>query len=164
MGIRKWKLAGSGGIWVLDEEGEGEEWIIELEGERMGGKGESEELEEGGGEEGRREWGEELSRMERERRSIAEAVERIVENKVRKMLKKKKKNDRKKDKRIEELKEKIRRLERKVERLEQDGGKRKREDSVESGAGKKKWWAGEGERNEDELRKRNVVIRVEKEK
>ncbi|XP_071649106.1 uncharacterized protein [Temnothorax longispinosus] len=102
--------------------------------------------------------------MVREERAIAEAVERIVEDKVRKILKERKEDDRKKDERIKELEEKLRRLERKVERLEQGGGKRKREDSVESEAGKKKWWAGEGERNEDELRKRNVIIRVEKEK
>ncbi|XP_071643726.1 uncharacterized protein [Temnothorax longispinosus] len=102
--------------------------------------------------------------MEREGRMIVEAVEGIVEEKLRKMLREKKEEDRKKDERMEELEEKVRRLERKIERLEQSGGKRKREDSEESRAGKKKWWAGEGERNEDDFRKRNIIIRVEKEK
>ncbi|XP_024875959.1 trichohyalin-like, partial [Temnothorax curvispinosus] len=32
--------------WVLDEEGGGEEWMLELEGERMSGKGDLEELKE----------------------------------------------------------------------------------------------------------------------
>ena len=103
-------------------------------------------------------------RMEREGRAIAEAMERIVEEKMRKMMKERKEEDRKKDERMEELEEKVKRLERKIERLEHSGGKRKREGSEESRAGRKKWWAGEGERNEDELRKRNVIIRVEKEK
>ncbi|XP_077261260.1 uncharacterized protein LOC143896945 [Temnothorax americanus] len=102
--------------------------------------------------------------MEREGRMIVEAVEGIVEEKLRKMLREKKEEDRKKDERMEELEEKVRRLERKIERLEQRGGKRKREDSEESMAGKKKWWAGEGKRNEDDFRKRNIIIRVEKEK
>ncbi|XP_077265847.1 uncharacterized protein LOC143899428 [Temnothorax americanus] len=102
--------------------------------------------------------------MEREKRAIAEAVERVVEEKIRKVWNDRKEEDGKKDERMKEMEEKMRRLKRKVERLEQGGGKRKREDSVESGVGKKKWWARESERNEDELRKRNVIIRVEKEK
>ncbi|XP_077257632.1 uncharacterized protein LOC143894861 [Temnothorax americanus] len=84
--------------------------------------------------------------------------------KVRKVWNDRKEEDGKKDERMKEMEEKMRRLKRKVERLEQGGGKRKREDSVESGAGKKIWWAKESEKNEDELRKRNVIIRVEKEK
>ncbi|TGZ46504.1 hypothetical protein DBV15_10344 [Temnothorax longispinosus] len=74
-----------------------------------------------------------LPRMEREGRIIAEAVERIVEEKVRKMLRERKEDDRKKDERMEELEEKVRSLERKVERMEQSGGKRKREEYEESG-------------------------------
>ncbi|TGZ32845.1 hypothetical protein DBV15_11687 [Temnothorax longispinosus] len=105
--------------------------------------------------------GERLPRMEREGRIIAEAVEKIVEEKVRKMLRERKEDDRKKD---EKLEEKVRSLERKVERIEQSGDKRKREEYEESVTEKKKWWAGEGEKNEDELRKRNVILRVEKEK
>ena len=55
---RRWK-SGNGSWqeavgWVLDEEGGGEEWMLELEGERMGGKGDLEEVEEGRGEKGRR--------------------------------------------------------------------------------------------------------------
>ncbi|XP_077255453.1 uncharacterized protein LOC143893678 [Temnothorax americanus] len=44
--------------WVLDEEGGGEEWMLELEGERMSGKGDLEELKEGSGEDGRGDGGE----------------------------------------------------------------------------------------------------------
>ncbi|XP_071577033.1 uncharacterized protein [Temnothorax nylanderi] len=126
--------------------------------------------------------------MEEEGKIIAEAVGRIVEEKskkmakekkelerrkeerieeleekVRKMVKEKKEVDKKKEERIEGLEEKVRRMERMIERMEQNGGKRKREDIEESVGVKKKWWAGVGERNEDEQRKRNVILRVEKE-
>ncbi|XP_024888393.1 UPF0329 protein ECU05_1680/ECU11_0050-like [Temnothorax curvispinosus] len=127
--------------------------------------------------------------MEYEGRAIAEAVEKIVEEKLRKiakekkevgkrkeerleelkekvkkMLKEKKEAGKRKEKRREELEEKVRRLERKVERLELNAGKRKRKDEGESETGKRKWWAGTSEGNEDEQRKRNVILRVEKEK
>ncbi|TGZ34744.1 hypothetical protein DBV15_10813 [Temnothorax longispinosus] len=88
-------------------------------------------------------------KIEREGRTIAEAVERIVEKKVRKMLRspEKKEDDRKKEERMEELEEKVRSLKRKVERMEQSEGKRKREEYEESGTEKKKWvekekWGG----------------------
>ncbi|XP_071579715.1 uncharacterized protein [Temnothorax nylanderi] len=129
-----------------------------------------------------------LPRMEKEGKIIAEAVGRIVEEKskkmakekkvverrkeerieeleekVRKMVKEKKEVDKKKEERIEGLEEKVRRMEKMIERMEQNRGKRKREDIEESVGVKKKWWAGVGERNENELRKRNVILRVEKE-
>ncbi|XP_071576881.1 uncharacterized protein [Temnothorax nylanderi] len=126
--------------------------------------------------------------MEEEGRIIAEAVERIMEKKlkkvekerkeverrkeerieeleekVRKMVKEKKEEERKKEERIEELEEKVRRMERKVERMEQNGGKRKREDNEEGVGVRRKWWAGVRERSEEEQRKRNVIVRAEKE-
>ncbi|TGZ50572.1 hypothetical protein DBV15_11468 [Temnothorax longispinosus] len=99
---------------------------------------------------------------------IVEAVERIVEKKLRKMAKEKKEVDKRKEerleeleekeKRMEELEEKVKRLERKVEKLELNGSKKKRKDDKESGTGKKKWWAGRGEKNENDQRKRNDKV------
>ncbi|TGZ57597.1 hypothetical protein DBV15_12400 [Temnothorax longispinosus] len=74
----------------------------------------------------------------RENKTRRKAVERIVEEKVRKMLRERKEDDRKKDEKMEELEEKVRSFERKIERIEQRGGKRKREEYEESGTEKKK--------------------------
>ncbi|XP_024882621.1 vicilin-like seed storage protein At2g18540 [Temnothorax curvispinosus] len=88
-----------------------------------------------------------------------EAVEKIVEEKVWKMIKKVNEECKRRE---EEMKEEIERLKKKVDRMEQSGGKRKRNDSEESKTGKKKWWAEELERSDNEKRRNNVIIRVEK--
>ncbi|XP_077280159.1 uncharacterized protein LOC143907335 [Temnothorax americanus] len=101
--------------------------------------------------------------MECKGKRIIEAVEKIVEEKVKKMLREVKEDGKRKNEKIEELEEEMKRLKRKVERMEQNGGKRKRDDS-EKRAGKKKWWAGEEGRNDEEMRKKNVIIRIKKKK
>lgn len=92
-----------------------------------------------------------------------EAMEKLVEEKVQKRLKE---DGKRKEQKIEELKEEVKRLKRKVERMEQSGGKKKRDDSEESRGkyGKRKWWAGGDERNNDKIKRRNVITRIEKER
>ncbi|XP_071580468.1 uncharacterized protein [Temnothorax nylanderi] len=102
-------------------------------------------------------------RMEEKGGALVDAVERMMEEKVRRMLKEGKEDNKRKEERMEELEEEVRRLKRKVERMEQNGGKRKREEYEERRPEKKKWW-GVGGENEEELRKRNVILRIEKEK
>ncbi|XP_071582298.1 uncharacterized protein [Temnothorax nylanderi] len=95
-----------------------------------------------------------------------EAIEKIVEGKVLEMIKEFKEDSKRKVEEIKELKEEVERLKRKVYRMEQSTGKRKRDDS-EGRKGKfykRKWWAEEYERNDDEKRKKNVILRIEKER
>jgi len=86
-----------------------------------------------------------------------EAIEKVVEERMVKVMKEYKEE-------IKEMKEEIERLKRKVYSLEQCSGKRKRNESEEenSKVGKTKWWYEEEEEKDDEKRKKNVVIRVEK--
>ncbi|XP_071579313.1 uncharacterized protein [Temnothorax nylanderi] len=92
-----------------------------------------------------------------------EAVEKIVEEKVWKMIKEVKEECKRRE---EEMKEEVEGLKRKVDRMEQSSGKRKRDDSEESKgkAGKRKWWVEEFERSDNEKRRKNVIIRIEMER
>ncbi|XP_077256520.1 uncharacterized protein LOC143894248 isoform X2 [Temnothorax americanus] len=86
-----------------------------------------------------------------------EAIEKVAEERMVKVMKEYKEE-------IKEMKEEIEKLKRKVYRLEQCSGKRKRSESEEENSKvcKAKWWYEEEEEKDDEKRKKNVIIRVEK--
>ncbi|XP_071575646.1 uncharacterized protein [Temnothorax nylanderi] len=65
---------------------------------------------------------------------------------------------------IKELKKERDAMDRRMNRMEQDQGKRKRDESEERGDNtyKRKWCFKDNEESEEEKRKKNIIIRVEK--
>ncbi|XP_071576461.1 uncharacterized protein [Temnothorax nylanderi] len=108
-----------------------------------------------------RKWQEE--KMEFRGKVEKETMEKLIREQIKELVRESKEDTRRRDEEIKKQREEIESLKRKVHRLEQGAGKRKREDSEESRGTQEeeKWWA-EDERNDEESRKKNVIIRIEK--
>ncbi|XP_024889608.1 vicilin-like seed storage protein At2g18540 [Temnothorax curvispinosus] len=130
---------------IMNEKGEGEEWMKAIEEMRNKVKEK--------GNTGQKEGMEFRAKVTVER----EMLEKMIRDQAKETLRALKEE-------IKDQREEIENLKRKIRKLEMGAGKRKRDESAES-RGKQdemKWWSNDDERNEDERKRKNIIIRIER--